>query len=527
MINDARERENGAAIECDLAVVGAGAAGITLTRALAGGRVRVCLIESGGLEFDDAVQELYQGENVGLPYYPLDVARLRYFGGTTNHWEGRCRPLDPIDFETRAWVPLSGWPISYADLEPWYREAQQLCKLAAFEYTPEPWVGPEQEIFPADPAKLVNRAWQYRPLRFGEAYRAELEAADNVEVLLHANLLEIESDEAGAHVTGLRLGTLDGKQLVLRAGVVVLACGGLETPRLLLASNRVVNVGLGNQNDMVGRCFMEHPHAQSARALVVGPEVLSFYTHLTGGTRAGEVDIVGCLNLSPAMQREQQALNFDALFTADNIGDSGYAALRRVWQSAGRGELPADLSSDVWQMLIDAGDTTAGLLGRFGLREYRPDDAAFLMWCSSEQAPNPDSRVLLDNELDALGLPRIRLNWRMTELDKHTFQVAHRTVAQELGRTGLGRLHVQDWVDEDLVTWPPHLQGGNHHMGTARMSEDPQQGVVDRNCRVHGMDNLYVVGAAVFPTGGSANPTLTIVALTLRLAEELKASLKA
>ncbi|MCE3249495.1 MAG: oxidoreductase, partial [Geminicoccaceae bacterium] len=514
--------EDATTIECDLAIVGAGAAGITIARSFADGQVKVCLVESGGPEFEDETQALYMGRNVGLPYFDLDVTRLRYFGGSTNHWEGRCRPLDPIDLEARDWVPLSGWPIGYADLDPYYRQAQKVCKLAAFSYTPEPWVRDLQEVFPADAAKLVNRVWQYRPLRFGEVYRAELEAAANIEVLLHANLVEIETTEAGSLVTGVRLATVDGKGLALRPRVVVLACGGLETPRLLLASNRIVNVGLGNQNDMVGRCFMEHPNLSSGRALVVGPEILNFYTHGTGGARAGEVHIVGCINLSPETQRERQALNFDALFTIDHVGDSGYAALRRIWNSAERARWPDDLSGDLWQALIDPGDTVAGLLGRFGLREYRPDGASFRLWCTAEQAPNPDSRVLLGDEVDPLGLPRLRLDWRLSELDKHSFQVAHDTIAQELGRTGLGRLQVSDWVNEDLTSWPPNLEGGHHHLGTARMSESAAQGVVDRHCRLHGVDNLYVAGSAVFPTGGSANPTLTIVALSLRLAGELQ-----
>jgi choline dehydrogenase-like flavoprotein len=522
MINDARERQDGTTIECDLAIVGAGAAGITVAREFAGRGVKVCLLESGGFEFEDEIQALYEGRNLGLPYFDLDVSRLRYFGGTTNHWEGRCRPLDPIDFEARDWVPLSGWPISYADLEPYYRRAQKVCELASFAYTPEPWLRGSQEVFPADPAKLVNRVWQYRPLRFGEVYRAELQAAANIDVLLHANLVEIETTAAGSQVTGLRLSTLDGKTLAARPRAVVLACGGLETPRLLLASNRMVNVGLGNQNDMVGRCFMEHPHPNSARALVVRPEILDFYTADAGGARVGEVDIVGCLNLSPLVQREQRALNFDALFTSDNVGDSGYAALRRIWNSVEHGEWPKDLRADLWQALIEPGDTSAGLLGRFGVREYRPEGVSFLMWCSAEQSPNPDSRVLLGDEVDLLGMPRLRLDWRLNELDKHTFQVAHNSIAQELGRTGLGRLQVYDWVTDDLTSWPPGLEGAYHHMGTARMSEDATQGVVNRHCKVHGVDNLYVAGGAVFPTGGSANPTLTIVALTLRLAEELQ-----
>ena len=188
----------------------------------------------------------------------------------------------------------------------------------------------------------------------------------------------------------------------------MLACGGLENPRLLLAANRQVNAGLGNQRDMVGRCFMEHPHLNAARALVVDPAVLGFYTRGQGAAAAAGTEVVGCLNQSPERQRALEVLNFDALFTVDNIGDSGYAALRRLWNAAEQRRWTEDLSGDLWQALVDLDDTAAGLLGRFGVREYRADNASFLMWCSAEQAPDPDSRVRLGDAVDAWACPGSR-----------------------------------------------------------------------------------------------------------------------
>ena len=523
MALDARELDDGHVLECDLCIVGGGAAGITIARAFAGSRIAVCLLESGGLEYEEQVQDLYKGANVGLPYFDLDICRLRLFGGSTNHWAGRCRPLDEIDFEARAWVPLSGWPLTRAELEPHYRAAQELCELAAFDYAPEPWLGPGQEALPFDPAKVVSRVWQFSPpTQFGQAYRVALEAAPNVTILLHASVVDIEANAAGSEVLGLEVRTLTGKRLSARARAYVLACGGLENPRLLLAARRQVNAGLGNQRDMVGRCFMEHPHLNAARALVVDPAVLAFYARGQGASAANGTEVVGCLNHSPERQRALEVLNFDALFTVDNIGDSGYAALRRLWNAAEQRRWPEDLAGDLWQALVDLDDTAAGLLGRFGVREYRADNASFLMWCSAEQAPDPDSRVRLGDGVDALGVPRIALDWRLFELDKRSLQAGHEAVALELGRTGLGRLQIDDWLSADLTTWSPELEGGHHHMGTTRMSADPSQGVVDPSSQVHGTANLYVAGSSVFPTSGSANPTLTVVALALRLAQELE-----
>ncbi len=526
MLRDAREIEDGTVLECDLAIVGAGAAGITIARAFAGGRAKVCLLESGGLEYEAAVQDLYKGVNVGLPYYELDVCRLRFFGGTTNHWEGRCRPLDELDFEARPWVPLSGWPFPRAELDPYYPEAQKLCQLGAFDYDPEAWLNSGQTLLPFDPTKVVSRMWQYSPpTLFGEVYRAELERAGNIEVVLHANVVEIAAGEGAAEVKELEVATLDGRRLKARARLYVLACGGLENPRLLLVSRRQVNVGLGNQRDWVGRCFQEHPNCSGGRALVVDPAALSFYTFGEGGGQAQGIKVVGSLSLSPERQAAAQLLNFDGLYTTDNIGDTGYAALRRIWNSAEHGTWPDDLAGDLWRALIDIDDTAAGLMGRLGIRQYRADKTAFLMWSSSEQAPNPDSRVELGPEVDALGLPRIELDWRLSELDVRSLRAGYQVVAEEFGRTGVGRVRIDPWLDADVTTWGPELEGASHHIGTTRMSRDPAQGVVDPSSRVHGIANLYVAGSSVFPTSGSANPTLTIVALALRLAEELKRQL--
>jgi choline dehydrogenase-like flavoprotein len=523
MLRDARELDDGHTFECDLAIVGAGAAGITMARALAGGRLKVCVLESGGLEFEERVQELDQGTNVGLPYFALDVCRLRFFGGSTNHWAGRCRPLDALDFEARPWVARSGWPLTKAELEPYYRQAQQVCQLGAFDYTPERWLDPGQAVLPFDPAKVVSQVWQFSPpTRFGEVYRGELEAAVNVEVVLHANLVEIEANEAGAEVLGLKAQALDGKRLGVRARAYVLACGGLENPRLLLASNRQVRVGLGNQRDWVGRCFMEHPHCNAARALVTDPAVLDFYTFGQGGGHGQGIQVVGCLNQSPERQKAEQLLNFDALFTVDDVGDSGFAALRRIWSAAGHGEWPEHLGADLWQALTDIDDTASGLAGRLGLHEYHPDQVSFRLWCSAEAVPDPDSRVRLGDELDALGMPRIVLDWRLTEQDKRSLLAGHQAIAEELGRAGLGRLQIAEWLTEGGDSWSPTVEGGHHHLGTTRMSVDPSQGVVDPDSRVHGIANLYVAGSSVFPTSGSANPTLTIVALALRLAAHLQ-----
>jgi len=518
MLQDFRQREDGAVIETDVCVIGAGAAGITLARELVGSPRTVCVIESGDLEAASSTQALYEGTVVGEPYPPLDSVRLRYFGGTTNHWDGHCRPLDAIDFEPRPWVPHSGWPITRQDLDPFYARAQAICELGPYEYDPAIWrpLLPGLIAFRSD--RLVNRLWQYSPpTRFGQRYRDDLAHARNVQVLLNANAVEIVVNDAATAVREVRLKTLDGKAGTVRPRAVVLACGGIENPRLLLASNRVMTAGLGNGHDRVGRFFLEHPHAQIAFAVpaVAIDRFRVYFGGVATGTATGKAVIQAKPGLSETTQRNKRLLNacVDMGFGYDR--SEGYLTLRRVAKTLGRGAMPDDLGGAVLKIVGDLDGLAQGLYRR--LR----DENVFWFGANVEQAPNPDSRVTLDDTRDALGLPRVRLDWHLSALDKRTTRVACRLVGEELARLGIARMRMDDWLLADDARWMD-LGIRYHHIGTTRMSDDPKQGVVDRECRVHGIANLFVVGSSVFVTSGYANPTLTIVALAARLADHLK-----
>ena len=271
MYTDARTLNDGTTLRADVAVVGGGPAGITLARAFAGSAVDVCVIEAGGLQPDPEVQALYQGENAGIEY-PLAALRLRMFGGSSNHWGGYCRPLDPIDFEARDWVPYSGWPFGIEELEPYYGPANDLVEVAPAEY--QDMVYWAQTTGDTLPELATGRMWMRfvhfsPPTRFGEKYGPELERADNIRVLLNANVVNIQAAAEGRLVNGLDVSTLSGLSHKVTARYYVVACGGLENARMLLLSNDVVPTGLGNQNDLVGRFFMEHPHLGGFGEIVV------------------------------------------------------------------------------------------------------------------------------------------------------------------------------------------------------------------------------------------------------------------
>lgn len=456
---------------CDLCIVGAGPAGISIARQFDGTGVEVCLVESGGFERDPRTDVLHEGENAGHDY-SITGSRLRFFGGSSNHWEGFCAPLNEIDFEKRGWVPDSGWPITRATLDPYYERAHEVLDLGRFEYDPLRVPPPERGYAQFDPSKLVTRLWRHStPTRFNTKYRAQIAASKNITGLLHANAATFTTGGDGAEVRSLTVRSLTGLSATIKAREYVLACGGLENPRILLSNN------LGNRHGVVGRYFLEHVHIFSTGTVVsASGEGGRWWEAYQRFARDG-TDFTPGVCLSPGAQRGERLLNYAAMLP--------------------KAESPAGV---------------------------RPGHASVRLYVVAEQSPNPESRVTLADSADELGMKRLRLQWKLTELDRVTVEKGARLVAHELGRLGLARLTLDPVMD--AKTWPGGVWGASHHMGTTRMSDDPSAGVVDRDGRVHGVENLSVAGSSVFPTGGYANPTLTIVALALRLAEHLAGKLE-
>ena len=515
MHTDARTLDNGTVLEGDLCIVGAGASGITIAREFANTPLKVLLLEGGGFEFEQKLQDLYRGEIVGQPYFPLQAAALHYFGGTTNHWAGFCSTFDPIDFEKRDWVPHSGWPITRNDLDPFYARAHQVLELGPYKYDAADWKQNDPERVPllGDSRVVSTKMWQFSPpTRFGTKYRDEIVKSPNIHLYTYANVVEVEANEGLSAVQSVRIRTFEGKEYRARAKRFILCCHSIQNARLLLASNRQAKTGLGNSNDLVGRYFMEHFEMPAGELALAKPESTGtklYAMNGLGGPPRGE------LALTAAVQKENRILHGTASVEAGNYGDEVKSTFQfidtvmmnahRAWEKGGRKGPPP---------IAKAAAATAP-------RTQGPQ-RFYHLTTRQEQAPNPDSRVTLSAEKDALGVPRARLDWRVTELDKRSIRTFYQLLGREMGRTDTGRVQIRDWLLSDDLTWPSFISGGWHHMGTARMHTDPKQGVVDPDCRVHGLANLYIGGAAVYPTAGAVNPTLTLVALSLRLADHLK-----
>jgi choline dehydrogenase-like flavoprotein len=518
---DARTLESGSVLEGDLCIVGAGAAGLSVALEWVNSPLRVLLLEGGGFDLEPAMQDLYRGDIIGQPYYPLHAARLHYFGGTTGHWAGWCSTYDPIDFETRPWVPHSGWPIKREDLDPFYARAQRILDLGPYEYDANEWARRDKDLvlLPLDPDVVWTKMWQFSPpTRFGTKYRNAIVNARNVHLYTHANVCEVDANDGLTAVRGLRVRTLEGKEYRVHARYYVLACSTIQNARLLLASNRRATAGLGNAHDLVGRYFMEHLEMPGGELVLAKTRAakMKMYEMQFGTTKAR-----GELALSANVQREHRILNGTVSLAPGALGEE----VKSTFQF-----LPPQVIAALmaWEKGGRIGPHPLAAARRPGIDSARaaPPPRFFHLATRQEQAPNPDSRVTLSTERDALGMPRVKLDWRLTELDKRSIRTYYKLLGQEVGRTGVGRVQLREWLlSDDDRSWPSFLSGGWHHMGTTRMHADPMQGVVDADCRVHGLSNLYIAGAAVYPTGGAANPTLTLVALSLRLSDHFRTKL--
>ena len=454
----------------DVCIAGSGPAGMTLALALAEKGKDVLLLEGGGTEFSNRSQDLYIGEITADHYFPLDDARLRFLGGTSNMWRGRCRPLDAIDFAYKDYCPEAHWPIDRQDLDPYLARARDILDIGGTF---------DDEVLSPTIQRLTFLEPDL-PTRFGDKYEATLRESQWIVVALETSLIGVEIE--GARVAGFRVRDFEGHNRTVWAEAFVLACGGIENSRLLLHFNAETEGRLVPEARTLGRYWMEHPHTEFGA--VVFPSRSNGRRPYWGLTpeRMRELGVLNCaLRPGPPITHEGvRELAYDLACTAPRLGEW-------VWRQTGR------------ELLCEA-------------RRLR---------AASEEEPKFDSYIALsETQRDAFGIPSVELHWRKSTRDVDTVRQAALEFGSLLARQGVGRVHLADWVLEG-GPWPEDTIGGYHHMGGTRMSVSAAEGIVTPELRLWGVDNMYVAGSSVFPSGGHANPTLTIVQLSLRLADHL------
>lgn len=460
----------------EVCVVGGGPTGITLALQLAAKGMRVALLEGGGLAYSDASQALYAVESHGMDMLAAST-RLRYLGGTSNHWAGRCRPFEPADFSSRPPSGIPGWPITYEAFNRYLPAAMKILDL------PEKGFASGNPDMPGG-SFAADRFALSPPTRFGEKYLEAIKSSPNLHLYVNCNLVDVVFSPSSGTITNLIVADYNRQSASLKAGRYVLAMGALENARILLNSASLHSAGLQGFK-WVGRCLMEHLNVELG-TFIAGEGIqandLQYFTSEALVSREG----VGRGNISFGLVKE--------------VTSYGRTAAIKSFMKT----LACDLGvADKLQFVSNFHCPGAGTIGTL-----------------LEQFPSPSgSRVELAAATDALGLRKARVSWTLSAEDKKTIRLLSLAVAKNFAAAGLGfvKLHPSMTNEALDILVSPHA----HHMGTTRMAQDASFGVVDENCRMFGVRNLYIAGSSVFATGGGGNPTMPLIQLALRLADHL------
>jgi len=482
--NEAWPRVTGA--QYDFCICGTGPAGITIARKLAGRGKRVLLLEGGSLNYSDESQDHYKGKSVGRRFWWLETGRLRYFGGSSNHWSGMCAIYEPTTFEDVKYPRLPGWPISYEQVHSDLDEAKEILDVPNANFTVSKQPGFDSSWF--DRFTWFPSA----PTRFSEKYGTEIRQSQKIDAFYNANLVDLKLSDDLTRVNSLRIRNYKDQIAEVSAAQYVLALGAIENARALLNANKQVPAGVGNHSGMVGRCFMESLNAPIGRFIITDPK---FWPQ--DGIR-----------LVPTAEfLKQEDIN-------DGVIDFG---IEPHPTSYGRLRVVKDFLRDIACIAPDIKEVARKIVVDFDC----PGDG--LISSLMTQEPNPNSRVTLSDDVDAFGLRRIQIDWEYSDRDLKTIRLISIEAAKEMARLNFARVQLAPFILNPNLEIPD-IGVNQHHIGTTRMSADPRYGVVNENCRVHGIQNLYIAGSSVFPRCGGRNPTMTVVLLALRLADFLSGS---
>ncbi len=465
--------------EADLCIIGAGAAGLALASEFFDSSKKIIVIESGDKEYSEKTQQLYSGKSTRSPY-DVTNSRLRFLGGSTNHWEGMCCPLDASDFKKKEWLEGSGWPITYEQITPYYTRAARFLNLSG---TSNSDFSSPKDLLP-NPHGFKYGAWRYAHAMMPDSALPQgIYTKKNIRVILNSNLVDVKKDNTS--IRSVTLKTLEGQSFLVKAKQYVLACGGIENARLILALD-----ALKDLSDVTGKYFMEHPRFEVGQLFTYAKpnELKPFEQDLD---KVDQPEVI--YNITPD---DELMKKFSLLNCCSVVRD-----ISKV--------------------------KNAPLIAAYMARFFRKNPE--LMWQSTlfmrtEHAPSQDNYVSLDDQKDALGMPRTKLSFSLGEKEWESARQFTLLLAEYFGYHSMGVIKIAPWLRE-YKGWPKYTLWSQHHMGTTRMGNTRADSVVNADCKMHGLDNFYIAGSSVFPTSGWANPTYTIVALAIKLADHLKTKL--
>lgn len=459
----------------EFCIVGSGPAGMTLAFELEQRGRSVLLLEGGGLEWTPESYELYKGDVLGDYYVGLEYARARQLGGTSGHWGGWCYPLTELAFKEKPGFEDARWPIEKKDLDPFLERARAVLDIKA----------PPDDVVLDGQFGIKEFRISYSKVRFGQRYRERLISSQHITCVTSANLTGLHTNNR--NVVAATITNLKGQSSKVVAKHFILAMGGIENSRMLLWFNQQANGQLVDPRAPLGRYWMEHPAYEVGYALVdlPIPKTEYFRPHLLLTFTEEVFKKLGILECS---------------FALEGLSSSGTKGLLK----------------DLICVAPRVGEWAASLAGKNIVCGAR----FIIGW---EEEPVWSNHVKLsESKRDRFGIPMVELHWQKTDRDRATMHKAITHFNEFLMAKNHGRLKLHDWVFQK-EGYPSSGNDGvsYHHIGGTRMAHTVEKGVVDKNCRVFGKENLYVAGSSVFPSGGEANPTLSIVQLSLRLADHL------
>lgn len=524
MLLSLRSADTPTEFNTDICIVGSGAAGISLAEKLSQSGRDVIILEAGGLAITQEEQDLMQGESVGRPFV-LEEGRARVLGGATSRWRGRCAAFSPIDFEAREWVPNSGWPIPFEQLAQYFPAAQIHCGFTT------PWIADSQvaasRVHPSqitDCSPLHPFVWRFAPIgraiyqnwavRFGTL----IKRSDKVRVIIHANASRINPSPSDNHVNSIEVATIEGRRACIYARQFVLACGGVDNARLALNFADQCPALFGKVSNTIGRYFMQHPKTVTATIDISQGMDIALQQSLNLFLKPRGTQYEVGLALSESAQRSFRLLNCSGHIRYEPGADTGWQHLKLLLSREER-------EHSKWRhakgIIKDPRRIVRNALRRsIGLPSLYPAPRAKLV-TELEQVPDWNSRIYISAEQDALGLRKACADWRISAFEAETALAFTRFVDVTFRQAGWGSLKINPELEMHRTIGDSTLSESYHHIGATRMSAAPQTGVVDSNCKVHGIGNLFITGASVMPTGGHVNPTFMIVALAIKLGDHL------
>jgi choline dehydrogenase-like flavoprotein len=528
LIVNAEEFSESKEFSCDICIIGAGVAGIVVARELLSSNKSLIMIEAGHEIYNESMQNLYRSNHKPEVFPDTSVSRLRMLGGSSNHWENSTERLDPIDFEKRSWVSDSGWPFSYTTLEPFYEAAERYCGVGDYDdaYSLDYWLkkAPFDDSFPdSQVMKTAIIKSSLIPVRFFQHYGPDLLQSDDLQIISGANITEIDYNHENENVNSISFKTIKSIKHTVKAKLFIMCLGGIENARMLLTFNQVYDNKIGNLYDNVGRYFMEHPTIRGAHFYPLNGRLPSIYE----GIYKDKILLKARLKLKEDSQYKYETNNLRMILLS-RTGEAlshGVSSAHILSNDFTNADISDDFGTHLVNVLNDI-DVLANIFTKkafdYELNEDVFKFSGYQLISMIEQTPDRKNRITLSDKVDVLGLKKVNIDWTISDDDKDLAWRSLDLISKDPSINRKGRFRVLKEREGRL--WNSQLGFGQHHIGTTRISSSYKTGVVDSKCRVYGTKNFYIGGSSVFPTGGHVPPTLTIVAMSIKLADDIKRS---